>query len=127
MRFGLLHVSDLVAAVLCWLSTPLPVQGLYELDDGTPGGYDSHLLPPLRKRFGNAPYIASFFPGSLVSLVATINLWSARLLHYSPMLTPGKVRELRHPDWVCDITPLTQALPDWQPSSTCATPCLRSI
>ncbi len=76
MRFGLLHVNDLVAAIICWLSTKNPVQGVYELDD----------------------------------------LWSARLLRYSPMLTPGKVRELQHPNWVCDITPLTHALPGWRPS-----------
>jgi len=115
MRFGLLHVSDLVAAVLCWLSTPLPVHGLYELDDGMPGGYDSESVAAIAQEVWGRPVHCIFLPGSLVSLVATINLWSARLLHYSPMLTPGKVRELQHPDWVCDITPLTRALPDWQP------------
>ncbi|KIO47996.1 NAD(P)-dependent oxidoreductase [Nitrosospira sp. NpAV] len=115
MRFGLLHVSDLVAAILCWLSTQTPVQGVYELDDGRPGGYDSQTVAAIAQDVWKRPVRCIFLPGSLVSLVANINLWSARLLRYSPMLTPGKVRELQHADWVSDITPLTQALPDWQP------------
>ena len=115
MRFGLLHVNDLVAAILCWLSTEAPVNGIYELDDGLPGGYDSQTVAAIAQDVWKRPVRCLFLPAPLVSLVANINLWSARLLRYSPMLTPGKVRELRHPDWVCDITPLTQALPNWQP------------
>jgi nucleoside-diphosphate-sugar epimerase len=116
MRFGLLHVSDLVAAILCWLSTSVPVQGVYELDDGTPGGYNSESVAAIAQDVWKRPVRCLFLPSSLVSLIASINLWSARLLGYLPMLTPGKVRELRHINWVCDITPLTRALPDWQPS-----------
>lgn len=115
MRFGLLHVSDLVAAILSWLSTQIPVQGIYELDDGRPGGYDSQAVAAIAQDVWKRPVRCIFLPASLVSLVANINLWSARLLRYSPMLTPGKVRELKHEDWVCDITPLTQALPNWRP------------
>ncbi|PTR05151.1 nucleoside-diphosphate-sugar epimerase [Nitrosospira sp. Nsp5] len=115
MRFGLLHVNDLVAAILCWLSTEAPVNGIYELDDGLPGGYDSQTVAAIAQDVWKRPVRCLFLPAPLVSLVANINLWSARLLRYSPMLTPGKVRELRHPDWVCDITPLTQALPNWRP------------
>ena len=115
MRFGLLHVNDLVTAILCWLSTKVPVRGVYELDDGKPGGYDSQSVAAIAQEVWKRRVHCVFLPGPLVSLIANINLWLARLLHYSPMLTPGKVRELQHPDWVCDITPLTQALPNWQP------------
>ena len=31
------------------------------------------------------------------------------------MLTPGKVRELTHPDWVCDDAPL-RAATGWRPA-----------
>ncbi len=116
MRFGLLHVSDLVQAVLCWLSTKMPVQGVYELDDGTPGGYDGKSVASIAEDVWQRPVYCLFLPPQLVSLTANVNLWAARLLGYSPMLTPGKVRELRHPNWVCDISSLTQALPDWRPS-----------
>lgn len=115
MRFGLLHVSDLVAAVLCWLSSRVPICGVYELDDGMPGGYDGYSVAAIAQDVWKRPVRCLFLPVSLVSMTANVNLCLARLLHYSPMLTPGKVRELQHPDWVCDITPLIQALPDWQP------------
>ncbi|MBA4142628.1 MAG: NAD(P)-dependent oxidoreductase [Nitrosospira sp.] len=115
MRFGLLHVSDLVAAVMCWLSTKVPVLGTYELDDGMPGGYDSKSVAAIAQDVWQRPVRCIFLPAPVVSLVATVNLWAARVLRYAPMLTPGKVRELQHPDWVCDIIPLTKALPDWQP------------
>lgn len=114
-RFGLLHVSDLVSAVLCWLSTRVPVHGVYELDDGMPGGYDGCSVAAIAQDVWKRPVRCLFLPASLVSMTANVNLCLARLLHYSPMLTPGKIRELQHPDWVCDITPLIQALPEWQP------------
>lgn len=116
MRFGLLHVDDLVAAITCWLSTGTAIQGVYEIDDGMPGGYDSQSVAAIAQEVWQRRVHCAFFPAPLLSLIANINLWSARMLNYSPMLTPGKVRELQHPDWVCDIGPLTHALPDWQPS-----------
>ena len=45
---------------------------------------------------------------------AAMNIITARLIGYAPMLTPGKVRELRHPDWVADNTALTAAI-GWRP------------
>ena len=116
MRFGLLHVNDLVRAIVCWLSTKSPVQGVFELDDGTPGGYDSQQVASIAQEVWQRPVHCFFLPPQFVSLLAGINLHAARLLGYSPMLTPGKVRELRHSDWVCDISPLVQALPQWRPT-----------
>ncbi len=115
MRFGLLHVNDLIAAILCWLSTNVSMKGVYELDDGRPGGYDCRSVALIAQQVWKRQVHSVFLPVPLISLIANINLWSARLLGYSPMLTPGKVRELWHENWTCDITPLTRALPAWQP------------
>ena len=68
-----------------------------------------------------------FIPVPLVSLFAETNLLLAGILQYSPMLTPGKVREIRHPNWVCDISPLTQALPNWEPSVRLCDALLKAI
>ncbi len=116
MRFGLLHVNDLVAAILGWVGARVPIRGIYELDDGMPGGYNAQSVAAIAQDVWKRPVRCLFLPVSLVSMTASVNLYLARLLHYSPMLTPGKVRELQHPDWVCDIAPLTKALPEWQPS-----------
>tara|TARA_B100000686_G_scaffold301790_1_gene337386 strand:+ start:902 stop:1816 length:915 start_codon:yes stop_codon:yes gene_type:complete len=114
-RYSLIHVSDLVSAILCWLVTDDRIQGVYELDDGTQGGYDCYSLASIAQDVWKRPVRCLFIPVTLVSLFAESNLWLSGILQYSPMLTPGKVREIRHPDWVCDISPLAQVLPSWQP------------
>ena len=53
-------------------------------------------------------------PGAILRPVATANLFAARLFGYQPMLSPGKLRELRHPDWVADNTALSAAT-GWVP------------
>lgn len=114
-RFGLLHVDDFATAIQHWLATKIPVKGIFELDDGTAGGYSYQVLTSIAQEIWGRPVHCITLPISLIKLVAVSNLWLARLFHYAPMLTPGKVKELQHKDWVCDITPLTQALPGWRP------------
>jgi nucleoside-diphosphate-sugar epimerase len=50
----------------------------------------------------------------VLNIPAWINRGLARLCGYAPMLTPEKLRELRHPDWVCDNRALQQVI-DWRP------------
>ena len=53
-------------------------------------------------------------PQGLLDAAAALNLRLARLRGSAPMLTPGKVRELRHADWAVQAEP-TPMLPGWQP------------
>ena len=115
-RFGLIHVYDLVAAIQIWLASNLSVNGVFELDDGMSGGYSYQSLAILAQQAWKRPVHCIPIPDLLIQGIAISNLWLARLLHYSPMLTPGKVNELQHSDWVCDNAPLIRALPAWQPS-----------
>jgi nucleoside-diphosphate-sugar epimerase len=41
------------------------------------------------------------------------------MLGRAPMLTPEKLRELRHPDWVCDNTAISADL-GWRPATQLA-------
>ncbi|MDR4514326.1 NAD(P)-dependent oxidoreductase [Nitrosomonas sp.] len=115
-RFGLIHVDDLVHAVQLWLDSEKPCNGIFELDDGTPNGYSFESLASLAQEIWKKPVHCIMIPHFLIKNIAVLNLWLARLLRYSPMLTPGKVNELRHHDWVCDNKPLIRALPGWQPN-----------
>lgn len=114
-RFGLIHVYDLVSAIQIWLSNTL-INGIFELDDGMPGGYSYQSLSVLAQQVWKRPVHCITIPNQLIRSIALLNLWFSRLFHYSPMLTPEKVNELQHNDWVCDNTPLIHALPTWQPS-----------
>jgi nucleoside-diphosphate-sugar epimerase len=113
-RFGLIYVDDLVNAIITWIETEVPGNEIYELDDGTDGGYDSQLVREIaRKVWGHPVYIISV-PVLLLRLFAIINLGLSRVLRYLPMLTPGKVRELLHNNWVCDLDLISRDL-GWHP------------
>ena len=114
-RFGLIHVDDLISAIQTWLNLDAPCPGIFELDDGTPGGYTFPSLAEIAREIWNRPVHCIIVPYFLIHNLAVMNLWLARIFRYSPMLTPGKVKELHHHDWVCDNTPLIHALPDWKP------------
>lgn len=115
-RFGLIYVEDLVAAICCWLEAKRPVTGAYSIDDGTPGGYDYRLVAAIAQRVLQKSVRCLAIPMNSMQILAHLNLWLARFFRYAPVLTPGKIRELQHPDWTCDITPLKKELIDWCPS-----------
>ena len=113
-RVSLLYVEDLCAAVLRWLEAGQCESGIYELHDTQAGGYNwdeiiANVSALRARRIFRLP-----LPAPLLRSLAGLNVTAARLIGYAPMLTPGKVRELRHPDWVADNTALTAAI-GWQP------------
>ena len=116
-RFSLLHVDDLAAAVLDWLAADTGYGETFELDDGRPGGYDWDTVVTLAGRALRAgrPVRRVSVPLPLLGLAALANLGLARLLGYAPMLTPGKVREITHPDWLCDSHAFARAT-GWRPT-----------
>lgn len=114
-RFGMVHVDDMVAAVHAWLEAKQPVKGTYELDDGTPGGYDYVSIAAIAEQVLGRPVYCFSIPLGAIHTVARFNLWLAHLLNYPPILTPGKVKEFQHPDWTCDISLLEKELAGWSP------------
>jgi nucleoside-diphosphate-sugar epimerase len=113
-RFSLIYVKDLAEAVVKWLDHGGCQSGTYELHDGHPGGYSWHDVIDMVKHHHSKALVCLKIPLALVKLVAAVNLLAARTIGYAPMLTPGKVCELSHPDWVCDNTALNSAT-GWSP------------
>jgi nucleoside-diphosphate-sugar epimerase len=114
-RVSLLYVEDLCAAVLRWLDSGQCHSGVYELHDTRTGGYSWEEIIANVSALRSRRIIRVPLPAALLRSLAAMNVTTARLIGYAPMLTPGKVRELRHPDWVADNTALTAAI-GWQPS-----------
>ena len=112
-RFSLLHVEDLAAAVEMILESPQPGR-TFELGDGREVGYDWFEVIEIATSLRGRPVRRLHVPLSLLSLAAGVNLTLARLFSYRPMLTPGKVREIAHSDWVADHRELAAAT-GWQP------------
>jgi len=111
-RLSLLYVDDLANAAVSWLSTPdRCLHETYSIDDGTVGGYSWEAIGEAVG--GGKPRMVKL-PRTLLDIAAGANLLFSSLLGYSPMLTPGKVRELVQPDWLCDNREFTDVT-GWKP------------
>lgn len=117
-RFGLLHVRDLVELICYWLNNVSFPNGIYEIDDATPGGYSYQSVAEIAQQILHRPVRCIKLPGEFVHLVSRMNLRLSKFLNYSPMLTPGKFRELQHPNWVCDMRAFEQKGINWVPHTS---------
>ncbi len=101
-RLSLLYVEDLVAAITAWLCSPQQAFGkIYELSDGRCNGYSLDEIIALILRLKQPVRVPVPLPKNLLLGVARVNAALASVVGYSPMLTPGKLREMWHPDWTC--------------------------
>jgi nucleoside-diphosphate-sugar epimerase len=113
-RFSLLYVDDLAEAAVKWLDYGRGERQFFELHDGRPGGYTwGEVIETVARFSGKTPFRLRV-PEYILRLLARLNLTTAQLLGYAPMLTPGKVRELRHHNWVCDNDSLSHEI-GWFP------------
>ncbi len=113
-QFSLLYVHDLADAVCHILEMRQCPPGPFEIHDGRDGGYDWTELIRTLEGILCRPVRRLRIPRALLRFAAGTNLIGAHLFGYRPMLTPGKVRELLHSNWVCDDAPL-RAATAWKP------------
>jgi nucleoside-diphosphate-sugar epimerase len=116
-RFSIIHVDDLAAAMVHCLGQDAGDGKTFELDDGHLGGYDwPKVIQIAQAVLRNGGRIRRLpIPIGLLKLVAWTNFYAAQLLRYAPMLTPGKIREITHSDWLCDNNDITR-ITGWQPT-----------
>ena len=113
-RLSLLFVDDLGTLVSAWLRAAGEITGTFPLHDGHQGGYGwSEIASIVSAQAGRSVRVWEI-PHLPLDLLARANSGLAKLLAYQPMLTPEKLRELRHPDWVCRNDEITAAL-GWKP------------
>lgn len=114
-RMSLLYIDDLVCAVVQWLGREDVGEGrIFELHDGHEGGYGWEDVIRAVEAVRGTRIWRVRAPSVVLESLAATNLGLARLTGRAPMLTPGKVRELSHPDWVCDNAAFSGAF-DWSP------------
>lgn len=115
-RFSMIYVKDLTAAMIKWLEADRGFGKTFELDDGVENGYDwDAILETGGEVLRNGRKVFQIqLPLFVLKLVASINLMFANLFGYAPMLTPGKVREITHTNWVSNGHELTQNI-GWKP------------
>ncbi len=116
-RTSLVHVDDLVDAILACLENPAARGRLMDLCDGKPGGYDWRELAAVAEAVYRRRVRLFHPPAPLLNAIARLILWGSRLTGRPAMLTPPKLRELRHEDWVVDNQAITAAT-GWSPQIT---------
>jgi len=114
-RISLIHVRDLVTAVIACLGSETARHRTLTLCDGKANGYDWREMADLVGAVWGRRVRLWPVPRWLLDSLAWANLRSARLTGRSPMLTPPKLRELRHRDWVVDNGMIT-ATTGWEPA-----------
>lgn len=113
-RFSMIFVTDIARAVKYWVQNETACSGCYALDDGTVQGYSWDEVLEVGGQLFNRSIRRMSVPVPLLKVVAGFNLAFAHLAGYRPMLTPDKIKELCHPDWVCDNAAFSSAT-GWQP------------
>lgn len=113
-RVSLLYVEDLAGAVISWLKNGRRPQQIYELHDGKQDGYSWQEIIEVVEQMRGKDIHRVHIPITVVDRLASINLLSRKVFGGMPMLTPGKVRELIHPDWVADNSQLSLET-GWKP------------
>ena len=98
-----------------WLAADTGYGRIFELDDGYAGGYDWDTVLTVAGRVlrKDARVRRVSVPMPLLRVAAYANLAAATLCGYDPMLTPGKLREISHRDWLCDSHDFVSAM-GWQ-------------
>ena len=113
-RLSLIHVEDLASAVGALLADDRGAGLVAEVDDGG-GGYGwPEMIEAAAAAFGRRVRIVRV-PMAVPYGLGMLNQALARLPGFTPMLTPGKVREFYHSDWVCDPGPI-MARTGWRPA-----------
>lgn len=113
-RFSMLYVEDLGAAVIAWLRSEGLADGVFAIDDGNANGYNWHDISRIVGELCHRKVRVIRAAPWLLDLAAGINGRVGAYFGTAPMLTPGKLRELRHPDWVCDSSAF-QREANWRP------------
>jgi nucleoside-diphosphate-sugar epimerase len=113
-RISLIHVADLVAAIMACLYSPGTRHQTLSLSDGKPDGYNWHEMAGM----AGATWVRRVrlwrVPTWLLDTVAQLNIRVAGITGSAPMLTPPKLRELRHSDWVVDNEAISEIV-EWAP------------
>ncbi len=106
-RISLIHVYDLAEAVVQILRCSSLHAGIFELHDGSPGGYTWDNIMDTVSNITGRRIIRIKIPVAIVKMIGLINIVCSKMLGKDPMLTPGKAEELVHPDWTADNTDIT--------------------
>jgi 2-alkyl-3-oxoalkanoate reductase len=118
-RVSLLYVDDLAAAVATAAGEGTACGLIGEPDDGQPGGHSWPAIMAAAAAELGVKVRLLRVPRSMLYISGVANGLLRLIPGYVPTLTPDKVRELYHHDWVCDATSMSE-MTAWRPRTPIA-------
>jgi len=97
-RVAVIHAADAAAAIAS-LCDRGPARSVFELADERTQGYSWDEIVSTAETAMDSKALSIPLPGLAVRAIAAVSLAAARVLRRTPMLTPGKAREILHADW----------------------------
>ena len=113
-RVSLVFIDDLVEVIARWAEVPVMEPRVLEVHDGKVGGYSWDEVIRVAERLRGRRIVRLAVPRPLAHLAAFASSGVARARGRAPMFTPDKLRELLHPDWVCDNREICSMI-GWRP------------
>ena len=113
-RISLIYVSDLCDAIVALLREPPPAGTVIDIRDPCEDGYSWKSVASACERYLGRRITCIQVPKAALDALAAANVAVGRITGRPPMLTPGKVRELYHRNWVCRDNALTRCT-SWRP------------
>lgn len=111
-RFSLLYADDLARALIELARSLEPSGSIHELHDGRLEGYAWADIADAAAAAEGRPNRVRYLPRLLLDAVSRLSQgWTSLTGHRAgPPISPGKVRELYHRDWVCRHNLLDESL-----------------
>ena len=113
----MIHVADLAAALLAAANQEFCFGRTIEVRDASSAGYSMADVAAITEAILGRRVRRLPVPGVLLHASALLQQLVARISGRPAILSPGKVRELRHPDWLVEHNELAE-VGLWQPQCT---------
>ncbi|PHZ83826.1 epimerase [Paremcibacter congregatus] len=115
-RASWVYAPDLVQAMIA-VADNVKCQGkILDVDDGKDSGYSLRDLYETAAQELRVRPLRVTVPKIILKTIAYGNVLFSTLFRYTPMVTPEKVNELYHPDWICHGTHVMK-LTNWNPET----------
>ena len=125
-RFSMIHVADLSTAMLALANQERYFSRTIEVRDGSAAGYSMADVAVIAEAILGRRVRCLPVPSAILHVSAAFQQLRARIKGQPAILSAGKVRELRHPDWLVEVDELAQdGL--WQPAYSLESGLLETI
>ncbi len=115
-RVSWIYAPDLAEAMIATVNNQDCFGKILDVDDGKDGGYSNQEMYETAANILNKRPFQLIVPKFILKIFAYCNALFSTLFGYTPMLTPEKINELCHPDWICG-DPHVMRMTDWKPET----------